>query len=195
MFDCNICFDEVQEPVISLCGHLYCWPCIFRWIQRVPQPLCPVCKAGIGEDKLIPVYGRGKEPRDPRKNKGQHASSSADATSSTDPASGSRPSAQRPAPDAFNPHYVGPDPNYGIGGGNNYFASFGFGLFPGLFISFGGGRGRGQGGNTNNNGIFGPNPLFRNPATMTEAERRAADISRFMLFLSGIIFLVSLYLA
>lgn len=65
-FECNICFDTASEPVISLCGHLYCWPCIYPWIESNTSPLCPVCKGGIGTDKLIPVYARGKEAKDPR---------------------------------------------------------------------------------------------------------------------------------
>ncbi|EPZ36770.1 hypothetical protein ROZALSC1DRAFT_27804 [Rozella allomycis CSF55] len=66
VFECNICFDTASKPVVSLCGHLYCWPCISRWINRNQTPLCPVCKAGIGKDKLIPVYCRGNEKKDPR---------------------------------------------------------------------------------------------------------------------------------
>jgi hypothetical protein len=33
-FDCNICLEGCREPVLTLCGHLYCWPCLFRWAQR-----------------------------------------------------------------------------------------------------------------------------------------------------------------
>jgi E3 ubiquitin-protein ligase RNF5 len=29
-FECNICFDTADEPVISVCGHLYCWSCIHQ---------------------------------------------------------------------------------------------------------------------------------------------------------------------
>lgn len=67
-FDCNICLELAHDPVITLCGHLYCWPCLYRWMQ-VPGELkeCPVCKAGIDEDKVIPLYGRGCSGRDPRK--------------------------------------------------------------------------------------------------------------------------------
>jgi len=32
-FDCNICLEPVAEPVVSRCGHLYCWPCLYRWLQ------------------------------------------------------------------------------------------------------------------------------------------------------------------
>lgn len=66
-FECNICFDLAQDPVITLCGHLYCWPCLYRWLKGHSQSHeCPVCKALIDEKKVIPLYGRGKTPVDPR---------------------------------------------------------------------------------------------------------------------------------
>ncbi|GAA0141150.1 ubiquitin-protein ligase [Lithospermum erythrorhizon] len=66
-FECNICFELAQDPVITLCGHLYCWPCLFRWLRLHSQlQECPVCKALIQEEKLIPLYGRGKMSTDPR---------------------------------------------------------------------------------------------------------------------------------
>ncbi|CAH1423615.1 unnamed protein product [Lactuca virosa] len=43
-FDCNIYLDTVQDPVVTLCGHLYCWPCIYKWIDlsHKVNPLCPI---------------------------------------------------------------------------------------------------------------------------------------------------------
>ncbi|XP_076884683.1 E3 ubiquitin-protein ligase RMA1H1-like [Bidens hawaiensis] len=64
-FDCNICLDSVQDPVVTLCGHLYCWPCIYKWIhnQNSPsekkKPRCPVCSCDVSENKIVPLYGRG----------------------------------------------------------------------------------------------------------------------------------------
>jgi E3 ubiquitin-protein ligase RNF5 len=26
LFECNICLDTASQPVITLCGHLFCWP-------------------------------------------------------------------------------------------------------------------------------------------------------------------------
>lgn len=65
-FDCNICLDFAVEPVVTLCGHLYCWPCIYEWLRRdagggtisTGRP-CPVCKAELTLDSLVPLYGRG----------------------------------------------------------------------------------------------------------------------------------------
>ncbi|XP_060209525.1 E3 ubiquitin-protein ligase RMA1H1-like [Lycium barbarum] len=68
-FECNICLDHVHDPVVTLCGHLYCWPCIYKWIhfQSISsentdnqQPQCPVCKAEVSQNTLIPLYGRGQ---------------------------------------------------------------------------------------------------------------------------------------
>ncbi|KAL2523578.1 E3 ubiquitin-protein ligase RMA1 [Abeliophyllum distichum] len=36
-FDCNICLDSAHDPVVTLCGHLYCWPCIYKWLQLNPD--------------------------------------------------------------------------------------------------------------------------------------------------------------
>jgi RING-type zinc-finger len=29
-FDCNICLDMPGDPVVTACGHLYCWSCLYR---------------------------------------------------------------------------------------------------------------------------------------------------------------------
>jgi E3 ubiquitin-protein ligase RNF5 len=67
-FECNICIDQAKDPVVTQCGHLFCWPCLYRWM-RVQNEChsCPVCKAGVEADKVIPLYGRGCEESDPRK--------------------------------------------------------------------------------------------------------------------------------
>lgn len=65
-FDCNICLDSAHDPVVTLCGHLYCWPCIYKWLQvessgpgSVENSKCPVCKAHISNTSLVPLYGCG----------------------------------------------------------------------------------------------------------------------------------------
>lgn len=60
-FECNICLEFAVDPVVTLCGHLYCWPCMHKWLEiktTTPQQ-CPVCKATLSETALVPLYGRG----------------------------------------------------------------------------------------------------------------------------------------
>ncbi|XP_061357657.1 E3 ubiquitin-protein ligase RMA1H1-like [Gastrolobium bilobum] len=68
-FDCNICLECVQDPVVTLCGHLYCWPCIYKWLnshsvfsenEEKEKQQCPVCKSEISQSSLVPLYGRGQ---------------------------------------------------------------------------------------------------------------------------------------
>lgn len=67
-FDCSICLELVQDPVVTLCGHLYCWPCIYKWLHsqnasaesEEQQQQCPVCKAEISQSSLVPLYGKGQ---------------------------------------------------------------------------------------------------------------------------------------
>lgn len=81
-FCCNICLDAVVEPVVTQCGHLYCWPCLYRWLEPGMQPeeraslglllrpspidsgrrVCPVCKASSSVLELVPIYVRSHEP-------------------------------------------------------------------------------------------------------------------------------------
>merc|ERR1719463_697613 len=67
-FECNICLDVARDAVVSMCGHLFCWPCLHQWLETRPnRQICPVCKAGISKDKVIPLYGRGNtDGKDPR---------------------------------------------------------------------------------------------------------------------------------
>lgn len=68
IFECNICLDTAKDAVVSMCGHLYCWPCLHQWLETRPhRKLCPVCKAAISKDKVIPLYGRNStKQEDPR---------------------------------------------------------------------------------------------------------------------------------
>ncbi|XP_063717080.1 E3 ubiquitin-protein ligase RNF185-like [Symsagittifera roscoffensis] len=119
-FDCNICLETASNAVVSLCGHLFCWPCIHQWLETRPnRKLCPVCKAGISKENVVPLYGRGSQsssgsaPQDPRE---------------TVPP---RPQGQRSEPvDSYSPLGFGGD------NGGGFHMSFGIGAFPfGFFMS------------------------------------------------------------
>lgn len=109
-YECRICLENAIEPVVTQCGHLYCWTCIDKWMsQNNSSLLCPVCKSGITRNKLIPIY-LNENTKDPRKSENP------------------RPKASRSAPEP-NQEFSQPSPNFNF--------SFGFGLFPGLFgLSF-----------------------------------------------------------
>ncbi|XP_067931674.1 E3 ubiquitin-protein ligase RNF185-like [Watersipora subatra] len=105
-YDCNICLDTATDSVVTFCGHLFCWPCLHQWLSTRPdRQMCPVCKAGISKDKVVPIYGRGS-------------------TNNTDPREKlpPRPSAQRSEPER-----TGPFGDFSLG---NLQLSFGIGAFP-----------------------------------------------------------------
>jgi hypothetical protein len=79
-FSCNICLEAVLEPVVTQCGHLYCWPCLYQWLEPGMLPaerqtltgnmvfagqpvdesrrVCPVCKASCSVPMIVPIYVR-----------------------------------------------------------------------------------------------------------------------------------------
>ena len=58
-FECNICFQKANEAVVTCCGHLFCWPCLYRWLHvHSYHKECPVCKGAIDEYNITPIYGR-----------------------------------------------------------------------------------------------------------------------------------------
>lgn len=131
-FDCNICLELAQDPVVTLCGHLFCWPCLYRWLQGRTEPKeCPVCKASVAEEKVIPLYGRGKVgSADPR-------TKSMPGVNIPHRPSGQRPDTVRTGADH---HYHSHAYNFMAGPGHMPVGSFGnitfsagFGLFPSLF--------------------------------------------------------------
>ncbi|XP_059205568.1 E3 ubiquitin-protein ligase RNF5 [Centropristis striata] len=106
-FECNICLDTARDAVISMCGHLFCWPCLHQWLETRPsRQQCPVCKAGISREKVIPLYGRG-------------SSSQEDPRLKTPP----RPQGQRTEPESRGGMFHG-------FGDTGFHMSFGIGAFP-----------------------------------------------------------------
>lgn len=128
-FECNICLDLAQDPIVTLCGHLFCWPCLYKWLHiHSHSRECPVCKALVEEEKLVPLYGRGKNSTDPR-------SRSIPGINIPNRPAGQRPeTAPQPNPNHF------PQQGYGFMGGLGGFgptATAGFGNFT-LSAAFGG---------------------------------------------------------
>lgn len=65
-FDCNICLDLARDPVVTCCGHLFCWPCLYRWLHvHSDAQECPLCKGEVTTKSVTPIYGRGNGVREP----------------------------------------------------------------------------------------------------------------------------------
>lgn len=99
-FECNICFESVQEPVVTRCGHLFCWKCLYSWLEPGltmeeydflghfrpvwrnvtidrSKRVCPVCKAKCDVRDVIPIYVKeevSKEATDTAKKDAVHRS-------------------------------------------------------------------------------------------------------------------------
>lgn len=117
-FLCNVCLEPVKDrdPVVTQCGHLYCWPCLYRWLNT-HHSTCPVCKAGVTQDNVIPIFIRGSV-EDPR-------------LKTTQENIPNRPLGHRPDP--INESAVHNTPiNIGYNFGGISFSA-GFGFFPSLF--------------------------------------------------------------
>lgn len=118
-FLCNVCLEPVKDrdPVVTQCGHLYCWPCLFRWLNT-QHTTCPVCKAGVTTENVIPIFIKGslEDPRGRREASG-------------DDEIPSRPLGRRPEPVVNNAATQGNNNN---NNGNVTFTA-GIGFFPSLF--------------------------------------------------------------
>ena len=57
IFECTICLETAKEPILTKCGHMFCWPCIYNWLDsKEGKTKCPNCKNEITIHDLIPVY-------------------------------------------------------------------------------------------------------------------------------------------
>ena len=69
--------ETAKEPVVTKCGHLFCWPCIYKWLYaKQEKAQCPNCKNPISSKDLIPLYGKGDNAKRncdvPRPNAGRN---------------------------------------------------------------------------------------------------------------------------
>ncbi|KAG1361979.1 E3 ubiquitin-protein ligase RNF5 [Cocos nucifera] len=75
-FECNICLDMATEPVVTSCGHLFCWPCLYQWLHvHSEHKECPVCKGEVIESNITPIYGRGSSETSAEKKLGEYGES------------------------------------------------------------------------------------------------------------------------
>jgi hypothetical protein len=56
---CLLCGKPFQSPVISRCGHMFCWSCISTHLES--NSSCPICSEHVEKSNLIPIYGQAKQ--------------------------------------------------------------------------------------------------------------------------------------
>lgn len=54
-FVCNICKVCLTNSVVTLCGHIFCWACLYGWMHN-HEKLCLVCKNMLKKGTIIPIY-------------------------------------------------------------------------------------------------------------------------------------------
>ena len=52
---CTLCLDEMRDPSVTTCGHVFCWACIGDWAREKPE--CPLCRQGCRVQHVLPLRG------------------------------------------------------------------------------------------------------------------------------------------
>ena len=55
-FTCIICMEPPRDSVVTSCGHLFCWSCLYKWKREYQVKPCPMCKIMLRYDNIIPIY-------------------------------------------------------------------------------------------------------------------------------------------
>ncbi|ESQ39069.1 hypothetical protein EUTSA_v10001730mg [Eutrema salsugineum] len=64
-FDCNICLEKAEDPILTCCGHLFCWGCFYQLpLIYLNIKECPVCDGEVTDTEVIPIYGNGDDSSD-----------------------------------------------------------------------------------------------------------------------------------
>ena len=61
--ECAICIDEINDPTILPCGHVFCYECIT--MMTASKKICPMCKKNINGDMIkVKKEEKKKEKKD-----------------------------------------------------------------------------------------------------------------------------------
>ena len=73
-YSCAVCLEaHAIEPVVTACGHLYCWQCLYRWLDA-GHNRCPVCSARVDRNEVTPLYASDERDGELEKLRGRPAS-------------------------------------------------------------------------------------------------------------------------
>merc|ERR1739838_1024279 len=68
-FECNICLDTASDAVISMCGHLFCWPCLHQRLELAVIKLCHFMDVMVTKKILEKnLFHQGQEVKDRNRN-------------------------------------------------------------------------------------------------------------------------------
>ena len=62
--ECPICMGNAHLPVVTKCGHIFCWDCIKHWVEVKGKSECPLCKNGIRLNEVIKLYSGNNEKKE-----------------------------------------------------------------------------------------------------------------------------------
>ena len=52
---CTLCLEEMKDPSVTTCGHVFCWGCIGDWAREKPE--CPLCRQSCLVQHVLPLRG------------------------------------------------------------------------------------------------------------------------------------------
>jgi peroxin-10 len=50
---CTLCLEELKDPSVVGCGHVFCWTCIGDWVKEKPE--CPLCRREALGQHILPL--------------------------------------------------------------------------------------------------------------------------------------------
>jgi peroxin-10 len=50
---CTLCLEELKDPSVTTCGHVFCWSCIGEWLRERPE--CPLCRSAVLVQHVLPL--------------------------------------------------------------------------------------------------------------------------------------------
>ena len=72
--ECPVCFEPLRQPVITVCSHVFCRPCVSRLLDApaaAPRPgpapaadgaQCPLCRGPLRAGQLVEIPEQEQKP-------------------------------------------------------------------------------------------------------------------------------------
>lgn len=116
---CRICLENATDAVVTPCGHVFCWPCLYRWLSHGSgHSTCPLCKSYVDSSgsTVIPIYSQDHEAAARHSHHHNHGSSRRRGSQQAAAVSTPRRPAARPPP---RPHSAGDVASEFVANGQN----------------------------------------------------------------------------